>query len=141
MQFRKDITTRRIYKFESDYFRGQPTLPMGELSELAKKVWRRESGSDKPPRKYGFPNVVAGPGTKYNGRYYSYFDGEKIQLARNERKKFVLIHEMVHALGYDEHDRKFMQKYFELLVAYKVCTRRELLRAGLKFKLVQAPRA
>ncbi len=54
----------------------------------------------------------------YNGRLYSYFDGSRIVLARNERKVFVVIHELVHAMGKDYHDEKFIDRYFDLLVSY-----------------------
>lgn len=135
MVFRNDITTRRIYKFEKEYFRGEPSMPMEVLKDLAKKIWEWEYKEEPLPR------VVSGKGTKYNGRYYSYFDGEKIVLARSERNKVVLIHEMVHALGYDNHDADFTMKYFELLEQFGICSRRDLLYLGIEYKLVEEPEA
>ena len=135
MVFRDDITTRRIYKFEKEYFRGEPSMPMKYLQELAQKIWDSE-GKEEP-----LPRVVSGKGTKYNGRYYSYFDGEKVELARSERKRTVLIHEMVHALGYDDHDSEFACKYFELLEQFAGCSRRDLLYIGIEYKLVEEPEA
>ena len=135
MIFREDITTRRLYKFEKEYFWGEPCLPMKYLQELAQKIWESE-GKEEP-----LPRVVSGKGTKYSGRYFSYFYGEKIELARSERKKFVLIHEMVHALGYDKHDSEFACKYFELLDQFGICSRRDLLYIGIEYKLVEEPEA
>jgi hypothetical protein len=135
MIFREDITTRRIYKFEKEYFRGEPLMPMKTLQALAQKIWEWE-GKEEP-----LPRVVSGKGTKYNGRYYSYFDGEKIELARSERNKVVLIHEMVHALGYDDHDADFTMKYFELLEQFGICSHRDLLYIGIEYKLVEEPDA
>ncbi len=135
MVFREDITTRRLYKFEKEYFWGEPSMPMKVLKELAAKIWESE-GKEEP-----LPRVVSGKGTKYSGRYFSYFDGDKIELARSERKKFVLIHEMVHALGYDKHDSEFTCKYFELLDQFGICSRRDLLYIGIEYKLVEEPEA
>ena len=143
MIIREDANTRRLYKLEREYFRGEPELPMKTLQDLAYKIWEEEGYTGKY---YGtkakpIPPVVSGKGTKYNGRYYSYFDGQKIELARTERKKYVLIHEMVHALGYDKHDRKFVEKYFDLLETFGVCDHRELLYIGIEYNLVEEPEA
>lgn len=135
MIFRDDITTRRIYKFEKEYFRGEPLMPMKYLQELAQKIWDSEGREDPMPR------VVSGSGTKYNGRYYSYFDEGRVELARSERKRTVLIHEMVHALGYDNHNDDFTCKYFELLEQFAGCSRRDLLYIGIEYKLVEEPEA
>jgi hypothetical protein len=135
MIFREDINTRKIYKFEREYFWGEPSLPMKMLQDLANRIWESE-GKEEP-----LPRVVSGKGTKYSGRYFSYFDGEKIELARSERKRTVLIHEMVHALGYDKHDDGFACKYFELLEQFAGCSRRELLYIGIEYKLVEEPEA
>jgi hypothetical protein len=80
---------------------------------LASKIWQDAASPSKK-----LPQIVAGRGDRYNGRFYSYFDGDRIVLARNERKTFVLIHELVHAMGSDYHDDKFVDKYFEMLVSH-----------------------
>jgi len=142
-RLKRTLDTRRLYKFEKEWFRGEPNLPMKVLQELARDIWK-EAGyaghyyGDKVKR---MPAVVAGKGTKYSGRYYSYCDGRRVELARSERKKFVLIHEMVHALGYDDHDEDFVDKYFELLDYYKVCDRRTLLQIGVEYGLREEPDA
>ena len=142
-QRKRTLDTRRLYKFEKEWFRGEPNLSIKVLQELAYDIWKEAGytghyhGDEVKP----MPTVVAGKGTKYNGRYYSYCDGERVELARSERKKFVLIHEMVHALGYDDHDEDFVDKYFELLDHYKVCDRRTLLQIGVEYGIREEPEA
>lgn len=123
----KSTNTRRLYRFEAEWFYGQPLLPMKDLQKVAQKIWKEagRSGHYLFDKVMPMPAVIAGKGTRYNGRYYSYYDPDsnKIVLARNERKMFVLIHEMVHALGFNDHDEKFVDKYFDLLDHYKVSSR------------------
>ncbi len=142
-RLKRTLDTRRLYKFEKEWFRGEPNLPMKALQELANDIWKEAgyTGHYYGSKVKRMPAVVAGKGTKYNGRYYSYCDGERVELARSERKKFVLIHEMVHALGYDHHDEEFVDKYFELLDHYKVCDRRTLLQIGVEYGLCEEPEA
>ena len=142
-QRKRTLDTRRLYKFEKEWFRGEPNLPMKALQELAYDIWKEAgyTGYYHGDKVKPMPAVVAGKGTKYNGRYYSYCDGERVELARNERKKFVLIHEMVHALGYGDHDEAFVDKYFELLDHYKVCDRRTLLQVGIEYGIREEPEA
>lgn len=142
-RLKRTLDTRRLYKFEKEWFRGEPNLPMKALQELANDIWKEAgyTGHYYGDKVKPMPAVVAGKGTKYNGRYYSYCDGERVELARSERKKFVLIHEMVHALGYDDHDEDFVDKYFELLDYYKVCDRRTLLQIGVEYGLREEPDA
>ena len=142
-QRKRTLDTRRLYKFEKEWFRGEPNLPMKVLQELAYDIWKEagHAGYYYGDKVKPLPAVVAGNGTRYNGRYYSYCDGERVELARSERKKFVLIHEMVHALGYDDHDEAFVEKYFELLDHYKVCSRRTLTQIGVEYGLCEEPDA
>ena len=142
-QRKRTLDTRRLYKFEKEWFRGEPNLPMKALQELAYDIWKEAgyTGYYHGDKVRPMPTVVAGKGTRYNGRYYSYCDGERVELARNERKKFVLIHEMVHALGYGDHDEAFVDKYFELLDHYKVCDRRTLLQVGIEYGIREEPEA
>lgn len=139
-QRKRTLDTRRLYKFEKEWFRGEPNLPINKLQDLAYDIWCY-TGPYPFYKAKPLPAVVAGNGTKYNGRYYSYYDGERVVLARNERKKFVLIHEMVHALGYDDHDEEFVDKYFELLDYYNVCDRRTLTQIGVEYGLCEEPEA
>lgn len=140
-QRKRTLDTRRLYKFEKEWFRGEPNLPMKVLQELAYDIWKEAgyTGHYYGDKVKPLPAVVAGNGTRYNGRYYSYCDGERVELARSERKKFVLIHEMVHALGYDDHDEAFVDKYFELLDHYKVCDMSTLCTIGANYGIWYNP--
>ena len=142
-QRKRTLDTRRLYKFEKEWLGGEPNLPMKTLQELAYDIWKEAgyTGYYHGDKVRPMPTVVAGKGTRYNGRYYSYCDGERVELARGERKKFVLIHEMVHALGYGDHDEDFVDKYFELLDYYKVCDRRTLIMIGMEYGLREEPDA
>lgn len=108
---KRRVDTRRLYRFEEEELRGRPLLPISLLRRLARRIWKKSA-------RRKMPQVVAGRGDLYNGRLYSYYDGDRIVLARNERRKFVLIHEIVHALGNDNHDKCFVKKYHSLLCRY-----------------------
>ena len=142
-QRKRTLDTRRLYKFEKEWFRGEPNLPIKALQELAYDIWKEAgyTGYYHGDKVRPMPTVVAGKGTRYNGRYYSYCDGERVELARGERKKFVLIQEMVHALGYGDHDEDLADKSFELLDYYKVCDRRTLIMIGMEYGLREEPDA
>lgn len=112
--------TRKLYRFEGERFRGQPLRTIKELRRLGRKIWSTCGKGQIPP-------IVAGRGDLYNGRLYSYYDGLRIVLARNERRKYVLIHEMVHALGHDDHDAKFVKKYQNLLKRYNSDVREDAI--------------
>jgi hypothetical protein len=116
------IQTRKLYRFEEERLGGKPVLKMKTLRKLGRRVWKKHGGRRK------LPPIVAGRGDLYNGRLYSYYDGEKIVLARNERRKFVLIHELTHALGCDDHDRKFIQRYCRLLRLHDPSIQRKTLQ-------------
>lgn len=126
---KRRVDTRRLYRFEEEELRGRPILPIANLRALARRIWKKFGKKKLPP-------VVAGRGDFYNGRLYSYYDGDRIVLARNERRKFVLIHEIVHALGHDNHDRRFVEQYCSLLRRYDSDIGRgtlgELQRLGAK---------
>lgn len=104
--------TRRVYAWEMQAFRGAPRTSITMLRRLAQRVWR-ELKVTRP-----LPEIVAGRGTPYHGRLYSYYDGTRIVLARNERQVFVLLHELTHALGHEDHDSRFRRQYQALLQRY-----------------------
>ena len=67
------------------------------------------------------PDLEYGPGTMFGGRALSYTvtrgNGKPwlIQLAPGERNFYVLVHELVHALGPNNHGVKFAKVYHDLL--------------------------
>lgn len=120
--------TRRLYRLEEEFFRGEPLFPMSTLRKVAKRIWKKSGRSVS-----SMPKISAGRGDPYNGRLYSYFDGEKIVLARNERKKFVLAHELAHALGHDLHDLPFVRGYLRTVSrCHPEKTIRRLVSAALE---------
>lgn len=104
--------TRRLYQWEAQQYRGRPTVAMSRLHALLRRVWR-----DLCPQT-PCPVLRAGRGTRYHGRWYSYYDGTEIVLARNERTVPILLHELTHALGHDVHDAAFRDQYAHLLQRY-----------------------
>jgi hypothetical protein len=108
---RRTIDTRKVYAFER--WLDAPREPMAALRRLAARIWRDYGGSRKLPR------IVAGRGTRYNGRCYSYCLGNGlIVLARHHRERITVIHELTHALGPRTHGTRFQNLYAELLMGY-----------------------
>lgn len=113
-RYRKMVDTRRIYGLEEDMyydrrFAGitkQRSLPY--LTTLAKKIWKGEKYSRK------MPNIRFGKGFQQ----YSWCDGETIELVETQRDILTLVHELVHGIGYDDHDKSFVAKEFILLETY-----------------------
>ena len=104
--------TQAVYAFEL-HFAGPPQ-PITLLRALAQRIWREET--NRPDR---CPAVVAGRGIRTGDRLASYCEGRsRIVLARNQRDRVTLIHEMVHALGAETHGRIFQRRYAELLGKY-----------------------
>ena len=105
--------TRNIYKFEQKAFKFHEFGDMrsiNELRKIAKKIWNHSNR-----RKNRELEIVCGKGSKYNGRYLSYCQElsrskTRIVLARNQRDIVTLIHEIVHAQGYDNHCKRFVKK-------------------------------
>lgn len=126
---RRAAETRRLYRFESialpaiSKFACADT-PMAELRAFAVRVWRAET-----TRK--IPRIVAGAGDRPDpdATWYSYCNWPErdfIMLARHQRNRSVVLHELVHALGYGTHGRRFVRKYFSLLATYARCDRAKL---------------
>jgi hypothetical protein len=143
-QYREMINTRRLYKFEGEFFY-QPQykpftkqLPISTLRTLGQTIWDNESNG-----KYLIPEIRFGKGiyhTQARGKnfYYSWCDRQTIELAPTQRDMITLIHEMVHALGYDYHDSRFVGKYIYLLKKYAGISKKELI-LGMKEYSVALP--
>lgn len=129
-----DWSTRRLYKFEAEFFRGHvlnKSVPMIDLRRLARQIWL---DLDQPIKT--LPKIRAGRGTLYNGSLYSYYQEDGgIVLARNQRTIPILIHELVHALGFDDHNRNFVDAYFILLRKWANLDWWDLLQARIKYKI------
>lgn len=126
------VDTRKLYQFEGEIFVEHKPLPMHKLRQIAAKIWKLE-GVKKP-----LPKIVAGKGTKYNGKYFSYYeklkDKEIIVLARHQRDDITLCHELTHALGFGSHDAKFVKKLL-VLIGHLGYTDQSLKDVAREYKL------
>lgn len=144
-KYREMVNTRRLYKFEGDFF----YLPayryltiqinLSTARNIAKLIWYKESDG-----RFLIPEIRYGKGL-YHGTargekyYYSWCDRQTIELAPTQRDLMTLIHEMVHALGYDYHDSRFVGKYIQLLHKYGGVPKKPLIM-GMKEYKVSLPR-
>ncbi len=126
---RRAAETRLLYSFEVARLRDRELLKIrsiGALRRFAARVWELE----KPKRPGPTPEIMAGTGTKQSGRYLSYCQGHRIVLARHERNRLVLLHELIHAVGFTTHGVGFRKRYFKVLHRFggrmNAATRRSL---------------
>ena len=132
---RRRIDTHRLYQFEeltssiSPYSNRARSYPF--LARLAAHVWAKHGRHGLPP-----PEIRFSPGTPVANGPISYCVGySEIELIAAHRTVGVLLHEIVHALGYLTHGRGFVRKYFDLLVEYGRCERAPLLLDAKLFKM------
>lgn len=118
IRYRRMVDTRRLYKLEDDmyYDRRYRVLtkqrPYAFLLNLAKTIWKKEKVRNV------MPELRFGAGTPHGGSLYSWCDGETIELAKSQRDVITLIHELVHGMGFDYHDKGFVRREMELLKKY-----------------------
>lgn len=113
-RYKQMIDTRRVYRLETDmyydrrfvYITKQRSLDY--LVRYAKKIWKAEK------IKKEMPLIRFGKGLQR----YSWCDGEILELAPTQRDILTLVHELVHAIGYDDHDKNFAAKELVLLAKY-----------------------
>lgn len=121
---RQMVETRRLYRFELVFMRPRVApagslLPRDEawLQALAAQVWEKHGR-----RNVGVPNVRLRADIDWSWCIgYSLIELSTSGKARGGWKHNcveVLLHELVHAIGYRTHGRGFVRKYVELLVEY-----------------------
>lgn len=106
------VKTRHLYNFEQAHFRGTrfvKSIPMKNLRKMTKRIWNA-FGKNKE-----LPKIIASKGTLYGGRYLSYNQFNDIHLIRNQRNVITLVHEITHALGFDDHNKRFVDMEFNIL--------------------------
>lgn len=117
-RYKEMINTRRLYKLEGSLY-GRPEfnkmtrqISLSALKKIALHIWNTERFDQN------FPCIQFGRGVPHNNEQFSWCDGETIELASKQRDVMTLIHELVHAIGYDYHDTKFVKENLRLLKKY-----------------------
>ena len=122
------IQTRNLYRFEDVYFLKTTIVVQRSIAVLQKKmkqIWKEYKDSD-------FPILFESKGILYCGKWLSYNLENEIHLAPGQRDYLTLVHEICHALGHDNHDKKFVDLEFDILEEFFNIDRGELeLAAGL----------
>lgn len=117
-QYKRMVETRRLYKLEGDLYGKKKFREITKqqslttLQQLARKIWKEE-GCKKQ-----LPEIRFGKGTNHGPSYYSWCDGETIELAPKQRDILTLIHELAHAMGHDYHNKPFVMQELLLLMKY-----------------------
>lgn len=117
-QYKQMVDTRKLYKAEALLYGQRPFSELTKqrslayLRNLAENIWKQEKYITK------LPNIRFGRGTNHLQEMYSWCDGDTIELAPTQRDVLTLVHELVHAIGFDYHDKKFVQLQTYLLQKY-----------------------
>ena len=122
------IQTRNLYRFEDVYFLRTNIVVQRSIKDLQKKmkrIWKEYKNSD-------LPILFKSEGVLYCGKWLSYNLENEIHLAPGQRDYLTLVHEICHAMGHDNHDKKFVDLEFDILEEFFNIDRGELeLAAGL----------
>ena len=122
------IQTRNLYRFEGVCFLRTNIVVQRSIKDLQmkmKQIWKKYKKSD-------FPILFHSKGTLYCGKWMSYNMENEIHLAPGQRDYLTLVHEICHAMGHDNHDKKFVDLEFDILEEFFNIDRGELeLAAGL----------
>lgn len=128
-QHREMVATRRLYKLEDSLYSRrefrkitqQRSLPA--LRKLAYYIWKKERMKGK------LPNIIFGKGVFHVKEYFSWCDGTTIELAPKQRDIMTMIHELIHAMGYDDHGEEFVNEYIDILVKYSPINEQIIIEA------------
>lgn len=122
-QYKQMIETRRLYAFEVMFDCSR--FANRERSErylraLCAKVWAKHGRRNVRTPDVAIDHTID---TSFNRGF------REIKLAKHQSCVAVLLHEIVHALGYRTHNRDFVRRYIQLLVEYGKCDECELVLA------------
>lgn len=126
-QHKEMVNTRRLYKLEGTLYTNRKfraiTKQQSEqtLRRLAERIWVQQKCRKK------LPDIRFGKGTMHGASYFSWCDGDTIELAPKQRDVLTLIHELVHAMGHDYHDKPFVIMELLLLINYSNLDKQLLL--------------
>jgi hypothetical protein len=113
-RYKRMVDTRRVYGLETDmYFDKRFQFitrqrSLDYLKRLARKIWNEEKCTKS------LPTIRFGKGYQR----YSWCDGETVELVKSQQDILTLVHELVHAIGYNDHDKNFAAKELILLAKY-----------------------
>jgi hypothetical protein len=113
-RYKRMVDTKRVYGLETDMYYDKRfefitrQRSLDYLKRYARKIWKEEGYTKK------MPTIRFGKGMQK----YSWCDGEILELAPAQRDILTLVHELVHAIGYDDHDKNFAMKELVLLANY-----------------------
>jgi hypothetical protein len=108
------VDTRRVYALETDMYYDDRfefitrQRSLDYLKRYARRIWKGE--------KYKKPLPLIRFGKGY--QRYSWCDGDTLELVKTQQDILTLVHELVHAIGYDDHDKNFAAKELILLAKY-----------------------
>ena len=117
-RYRRMVDTRRLYKLEQEMYEDDRYLHLTKqrsykyIIKMARDIWRNER------IKTEMPKIRFGNGILHGNNRYSWCDGETIELAVDQQDIITLIHELVHGMGFDDHDAEFVKKEVRLLKKY-----------------------
>jgi hypothetical protein len=130
----KEIATKRQYRFEEEAKILTPwrkQLDYRVANAFARLCWTHEGYQN------ACPMVNYGPGLKQGTRRlsYAFFNEDPyIELARNQRDKITILHELLH-YKHPEHNDDFYKAMINHLFWFHKFEFNELCTEGLKFKL------
>jgi hypothetical protein len=131
-QYRAMVDTRRLYNLEfamSDEKQFESLIRQysyKHLYNLMHRIWKTENVPIIPP------TLVFGDGMSRGGSLYSWYYRGVIHLAPDQHNYMTLIHEMVHAMGYEKHDVMFVEMYVYLLCTYTNAASRQVINTFKK---------
>lgn len=128
-RYKEMVATRRLYKLEESLYsrrefkRITKRRSLPALRKLAYHIWTSEGIKSQ------VPHVTFGEGIVHGDEWFSWCDGDTIELTPHQRDILTLIHELTHAMGYGPHTEKFVSMYVDLLVKYSPINEQIILEA------------
>lgn len=115
------IDTQRLYALER-LFPSEKNLALQHLQTIAAKIWDIEATHNQefPIITFSNPHYFSRAHRDFSFCMTDVDSPTVIVLANGHHKVTVLIHELTHALGYWQHDMKFVKKYFSILDSWTV---------------------
>jgi hypothetical protein len=133
--YKQMVNTRTLYKFEDAFFSKKEyrhllkKLTRKKLIAIAEYVWAKEHMNSP------LPEIRFGKGIYHCGTYVSWCDGVTIELVPQQREIATLLHELVHAVGHQLHNAKFVDTYVKFLTKYTDIPKTELVNTMKEYNV------